>query len=442
MVRGVLASTSLFVLADVPFALFFILVIFLVGGWVALVPLIALPIALTAGLMFQHVIQKHTRENLSGNNRKAGLLVEAVDGAESLKANSAEWKLQGRWNELVEETSDSDQKIRTYSALAQNLTVALQQFSYVGLIATGAWLVTQNMLTMGGLLACSILSNRALMPIVQLPGVMVQWAHARAAIEGLDKIIALPSEADDAEHALAPQSLEGAIGFERVRFTYGMAKRLALEVERLEIKPGERVGLIGPIGSGKSTLLKLASGLYRPNEGKMFLNGMDMAMLTPAAVRETVGYLPQEARLFSGTLRDNLLLGLPDPGDDAILEAARKSGLIDLISGQPKGLSLEITEGGRGVSGGQKQLIALTRMLIAKPKAWLLDEPTGSMDADSEAKVVTLLKSVLGSHETAIVATHKTALLPMLTRLLVVQNGRIVMDGPRDPIMAKLSGKA
>lgn len=442
MVRGVLASTSLFVIADVPFALFFILVIFLVGGWVAVVPLIVLPVALGAGLMFQHVIQKHTRENLSGNNRKAGLLVEAVDGAESLKANSAEWKLQGRWNDLVAETCASDQEIRTYSALAQNLTVALQQFSYIGLIATGAWLVTENMLTMGGLLACSIISNRALMPIVQLPGVMVQWAHARAAIEGLDKIIALPSEDDTAEHALAPQSMEGAIRFERVRFTYGQAKRMALEVERLEIKPGERVGLIGPIGSGKSTLLKLASGLYRPNEGKMFLSGMDMDMLTPAAVRETVGYLPQEARLFSGTLRDNLLLGLPDPGDDVILEAARKSGLMDLVSGQPKGLGLEITEGGRGVSGGQKQLIALTRMLLAKPKSWILDEPTGSMDADSEARLVALLKNVLGPNESAIIATHKTALLPMLTRLLVIQGGRIVLDGPRDEVMAKLSGRA
>ncbi|MDO9226589.1 MAG: ATP-binding cassette domain-containing protein [Pseudomonadota bacterium] len=442
MVRGVLASTSLFVLADVPFALFFILVIFLVGGWVALVPLIALPVALGAGLIFQHLIQKHTRDNLAANNRKAGLLVEAVDGAESLKANSAEWKMQGRWNALVLEASASDQEIRTYSALAQNLTVALQQFSYIGLIATGAWLVTENLLTMGGLLACSIISNRALMPIVQLPGVMVQWAHARAAIEGLDKIIALPSEVDGAEHALVPQSLDGAIKFERVRFTYGMAKRLALEVERLEIKPGERIGMIGPIGSGKSTLLKLASGLYRPNEGKLFLSGMDMAMLTPAALREAVGYLPQEARLFSGSLRDNLLLGLPDPGDEAILEAARKSGLIDLIAGQPKGLGLEITEGGRGVSGGQKQLIALTRLLLAKPLVWLLDEPTGAMDADSEARVVALLKSVLGSQESAIVATHKTALLPLFTRLLMVQNGRIVMDGPRDEVMAKLSGKA
>jgi ATP-binding cassette subfamily C protein LapB len=168
---------------------------------------------------------------------------------------------------------------------------------------------------------------------------------------------------------------------------------------------------------------------------------MDMTMLAPLVVREVVGYLPQEARLFSGTLRDNLLLGLPDPGDESILDAARKSGLIELISGQPKGLGLEITEGGRGVSGGQKQLIALTRLLLAKPKVWLLDEPTGSMDADSEARVVALLKSQLGSQESALIATHKTALLPMLSRLLVVQNGRIVMDGPRDEVMAKLAGR-
>ncbi|MDP1717873.1 MAG: ABC transporter transmembrane domain-containing protein, partial [Burkholderiales bacterium] len=238
MVRGVLASTSLFVLADIPFAVFFIFVIALVGGWVVAVPIIALPIALVAGLMFQRAIQRHTRLNLAGNNRKAGLLVEAVDGAESLKANSAEWKVQARWNRLVAETAESDQSIRTYSALAQNLTVALQQFSYVALVALGAYFVTINELTMGGLLACTIISNRAMMPIVQLPGVMVQWAHARAAIEGLDQIIALPSETDDAAHALAPQALEGGLRFERVRFAYGMATRPALEVERLEIKPG------------------------------------------------------------------------------------------------------------------------------------------------------------------------------------------------------------
>jgi ATP-binding cassette subfamily C protein LapB len=442
MVRGVLASTSLFVLADVPFAVFFLVVILLVGGWVVVVPLVALPVALAAGLAFQRLIQKHTRENLAGNNRKAGLLVEAVDGAESLKANGGEWRLQKRWQALVRETGQSDQRIRDYSAMAQHLTALLQQLGYVALIAVGAWLATRNELTMGGLLACSIISNRAMLPIMQLPTVMVQWAHARAALEGLDKIIALPSEAEEAAHALTPEKLEGHYRFERVRFHYGLAHRQALEIAHLEIKPGERVGLIGPIGSGKSTLLKLASGLYRPSEGKLFLAGMDMALLHPAALREAVGYLPQDVRLFSGTLRDNLLLGLPDPGDEAILEAAQRNGLIQLIAGQPKGLSLEITEGGRGVSGGQKQLIALTRLILAKPRVWLLDEPTASMDGESEARIVQLLRDGLQSQDTLIVATHKMNLLPALTRLLVVQGGRVVLDGPRDEVMARLSGKA
>lgn len=441
MVRGVLASTSLFVIADVPFALVFLIVIALVGGWVAVVPLIALPIALVAGLMFQGAIQRHTRENLSASNRKAGLLVEAVDGAEALKANSAEWMIQARWNKLVAETSHADQSIRDYTSLSQNTTVGLQQLSYIALMAVGAYFVTENQLTMGGLLACSIIGNRALMPVVQLPGVMVQWALARAAIEGLEQVIALPNEADEAHQVLMPQSVEGGFRFERIRFAYGMAKRMALEVERLEIKPGERVGLIGSIGSGKSTLLKLASGMYRPAEGKAFLGGMDMALLAPLVVRETVGYLPQEVRLFSGSLRDNLLMGLPDPGEDAILEAARRTGLIDLVMGQPNGLALEITEGGRGVSGGQKQLIALTRLLLARPKVWLLDEPTGAMDSVSEARVVGLLRELAAEGVTLVVTTHKTALLPLLDRLIVLQGGRMLLDGPRDAVLAKLSGR-
>lgn len=441
MVRGVLASTSLFVVADVPFSLFFIAVIALVGGWVVVVPLVALPIALVAGLMFQGAIQRHTRENLSASNRKAGLLVEAVDGAEALKANSAEWKIQARWNRLVAETSHAEQSIRDYSSLSQNTTVGLQQLGYIALMAVGAYFVTENQLTMGALLACSIIGNRAMMPIVQLPGVMVQWALARAAIEGLEQVINLPNEADEAHHALMPQSLEGSFRFERMRFAYGMAKRMALEVERLEIRPGERVGLVGAIGSGKSTLLKLASGLYRPAEGKVFLGGMDMALLAPPVAREIVGYLPQEVRLFSGSLRDNLLMGLPDPGEDAILGAARRTGLIDLVMGQPKGLALEITEGGRGVSGGQKQLIALTRLLLARPKVWLLDEPTGSMDSVTEARVVALLRELAAEGATLVVTTHKTALLPLLDRLIVLQGGRMLLDGPRDAVLAKLSGR-
>lgn len=441
MVRGVLASTSLFVLTDVPFAIFFIAVIGLVAGWLVLIPLLAVPIALLAGLGFQRLIQRHTRSNIVAGNRKAGLLVEAVDGAESLKANSAEWTMLGRWNRLAVEAGESDFRARSHSGLSQNLTVALQQLSYVALVAVGAWMVANNELTMGGLLACTIISNRAMLPIVQLPGVMVQWAHASAAVEGLDQIIGLPNEADEAENTLAPQALPNGLRFERIRFVYGLSDRPALELPNLDIKPGQRVGLVGSIGSGKSTLLKLASAMYRPTEGKVFLGGMDLAMIAPAVARENIGYLPQDARLFSGTLRENLLQGLPDPGDEAILSAAQRTGLIELIAGQPKGLALPITEGGRGVSGGQKQLIMLTRTLLANPKVWVLDEPTGAMDSMTEARVVQLLGEVAATGATLIAATHKTALLPLFDRLIILQNGRILADGPRDAVLAKMSGK-
>lgn len=441
MVRGVLTSTSLFVLADVPFALFFLFVISVVGGTLVFVPLVTLPIGLFAGLMFQGAIQRNSRKNLAASNLKAGLLVEAVDGVETLKANAAEWSVQGRWNKLVNEVSQAEHGTRTFTALSQNLTMAFQQLSYIALVAFGAYLVAENKMSMGGLIACSIIGSRAMTPMVQLPGVMVQWAIARAALDGLDQIISLPNEDDDAHTALLPQALGADMQLERTKFVYGSSRRVAFEVDAFLIGPGEGVGLIGAIGSGKSTLLKMLSGLYRPADGKVFLGGIDMATLAPAVIRESIGYMPQEVRLFAGSLRENLIQGLPDPGDDALLNAAKRTGLIDLITSHPSGLALNLTEGGRGVSGGQKQLIALTRLLLANPKIWLLDEPTGAMDAVSEYKVVNLLRELAASGATLVITTHKTALLPVLSRLVVVQSGRLQVDGPRDAVMAKVSGK-
>jgi ATP-binding cassette subfamily C protein LapB len=440
-VRGVLASTSIFVLTDVPFGIFFVAVIVLLGGPVGLVPLVVLPLALLAGLGFQRSIRRHAQDTHNTSNRKTGLLVEAVDGAESIKAQGGEWAVQRRWNDLLHEGTASDQSLRDLGALSQNLTAALQQLGYIALIGVGAWLATRNELTMGALLACSILSNRALAPVVQLPGVMVQWAHARTALDGLDKLLELPNEEAEAGEQLAATPADAGLQFQQVRFAYGQAKRHAIEIEKLELKPGDRVGIVGPIGSGKSTLLKLASGLYKPNDGRVQLGGIDMQLLQPAVLREMVGYLPQDFRLLSGTLRDNLLLGLPDPGDEALLDAARRTGLLPLVSAHPKGLALPISEGGRGVSGGQRQLVGLTRLLLGRPRLWLLDEPTGSMDADHELRVLDLLRTAIGPDDTAIVSTHKTALLPLFNKLWVMQGGRIVIAGPRDDVMAQLSGK-
>lgn len=440
LIRSVLSSTTLFMLADVPFALFFVVVILVIGGWMAVIPLILIPFSLITGLLFQQKIVRYTRENQGQSNRKSGLLVESIDGAESLKANGAEWKIQGRWNNLVSEAGESDEKVRVFSTLSQHITVALQQLGYVGLIAFGAYLVTENQLTMGALIACSIISNRALSPIAQLPAILVQITQAKIAAEGLDKLISLPNEIDDQSHAIVPGKIDAGVRFEQAKFSYDHIDRVALEIAKLDIKAGEKVGVLGGIGSGKSTLLKLASGLYRPKEGRVFLGDLDMALISPQVLRESIAYLPQDMRLISGTLRDNLLQGLPDPGDETILDMARKTGLIDLIANHPKGLALPITEGGRGISGGQRQLIGLTRMVLAKPAILILDEPTASMDAVTETKVVTLLGELAASGVTLIIATHKSALLPVIDRLLVLQGGKFIIDGPRDLVMAKLSG--
>ncbi len=438
-VRGIMSSSSIFMLADVPFALFFIAIIGMVGGSMVLIPLLLLPVSLLTGLMFQRQIARHAKENQGQSNRKAGLLVETIDGAESLKANSAEWKLQGRWAQLVEAAGASDYQIKNLSSLSQHMTVSLQQLGYIGLVAVGAYMVSENQLTMGALIACTIINGRALSPIAQLPGLMVQWEHARAAIYGLDKLIALPNEIDDRVDGLTPGSSEGAIRLEHAQFGYGLASDNAVETGTIEIRSGEKIGIIGGIGSGKSTLLKLMSGMYRPAQGKVLLDGVDMALIAPAFLRETIAYLPQEIRLISGTLRDNVLQGLPDPGDEAVLRAASESGLLALISRHPKGLALPISEGGRGISGGQKQLVALTRMLLSTPRLLLLDEPTASMDATAEAKVVAILQARALAGATLLVATHKSALLPIVDRLLVMQGGRVVLDGPRDLVLAKLS---
>ena len=439
-VRTMLTSTTLFVLADVPFAIFFMLVIAAIGGALVWVPLMVLPLALGAGFLFQHVIAREARRMTVSGYRKNGLLVETLEGAESVRAAHAEWQLATRWNRLVDEVATADARIRNASAWSQNLVALLQQGGYVATVAFGAWLIVDYRLTMGALLAITIIANRAMAPIIQLPGLMVQWAHARAALDGIDQIVVLPNDLDPDAGRTAPETLAGDLRLEAATFAYG-AQRVVLDVENLQIAAGERVGVLGTIGSGKSALIKVLSGLYRPTAGRVLLGGVDMAALHPAYSREAIGYLPQDSRLVSGTLRENILLGLADPGDDAILDAARKTGLIDLVGRHPQGLALGITEGGRGVSGGQRQLIALTRLVLAKPRIWLLDEPTASMDNESELRVLQLLQSSVGPQDTLVVATHKSAFLPLLTRIIVIRDGRVVMDGARDLVLKALQSR-
>jgi ATP-binding cassette subfamily C protein LapB len=438
MVRNFMTSSTLFILADAPFVLFFIVVIYAVAGWLAFIPLLFLPVVIAIGLYAKWRISRYSGEQMDGANKKSGLLIETIDGIEAIKSVGGEWKMLGRWNNLTKDLSENELKIRTTTMQATSLTQALQQLCYIAMIAAGAYAITTGQITQGALIACSIISNRALSPIGQITGMMLQWQHAKEALKGLDQIMALERDRDPSHDLVIPETCWGNLSLDAATFSY-TDDVVALAPLTLTIKPGERVAIIGSVGSGKSTLIKLLSGLYKPSEGRSFLDGVDMMQMAPEFVREHLGYLTQDVRLFHGTLRENLVMGLPSPTDSQILAAAAATGLNLLIQSHPKGLGLPIMEGGRGLSGGQRQLVGLTRMLIAKPKVLILDEPTASMDNELEAYVMQSLFSKLAPSTTIVLATHKGSLLKLVNRVLVMAHGKVIADGSPDDVMKKMT---
>ena len=436
-VRAFLTSSTLFILADAPFALIFVLVIGLISWQVALVPLVMVPLSFLVGLSFRKPIERYTALNMAESNRKNGLLIEAIDGIESIKAANGEWKQLERWRQLTATIAEGELKMRSLSTLSSNMAQVMQQISYVGMVTVGAYLITLGDLTMGGLIACTIISGRALSPLAQLPGLIVQWKHAEIALKGLDSIMAMPSDRDPQTRLVVPLICEGNLRLEKVGFSYS-DKHPILEVPALSFVPGERVAILGAVGSGKSTLIKILSGLFKPSAGAVFLDNVDVNHLAPEFVREHMGFLPQDVRLFQGTLRENLALGLPSANDSQILRAAKLTGLDQVIQSHPKGLELDISEGGKGLSGGQRQLVGLTRMLLQQPRIMLLDEPTASLDGQLEARVMQHLFNDLAPQSLLIVVTHKPILLTHVNRVIVMDKGRVILDGPRDQVLARL----
>lgn len=441
-IRGFLSASTFYIFVDAPFGLFFILMIAFIGSpLAALVPLVFLGLALAFGFVMRDKIDEHAKQGTVAGNQKTGLLVEAIEGAETIKSGAGSWNFLSKWIDVTNEALHHEMSLKRISEKSAYISAMMQQISYIALIAVGAYLAAEGHMTMGALIACSILSGRALSPIGQIPGLLVQAAHSKAALEMLEKVYALEVDNHDLDRPLLPESVEGGFHFERVRFTYpGAAK--GLSIKSLKINPGEKVGLIGPVGAGKSTLLRLLSGMFRASEGRILLDNLDIDQISRSFLGERIGYLQQDHRLFSGTLRENLLIGIPDPGDEVLKNAAIRTGLLSVIAGHPKGLDLMIAEGGKGLSGGQRQLMAFTRLLLSRPNVWLLDEPTASMDAATESRCLNVLGESLRVQDTLVIVTHKSSLLNLVDRLIVIANHQIVMDGPRDEIIRKLSHSA
>ena len=439
MIRGFAYSATTYLLIDTPFALIFLTLILLIGGpLLAAIPLGFFIISLLLGLTFKRQTEQHTRESQAASNRKLGLLVEAVDSAETIKSQGLRWHFLNRWNALTQQNVVEDRKVRHINESATYYAATLQQLSYVLLVATGAYLAaTSTDLTSGGLIACSILSGRVLQPVTMLPGLLTQWANAKTALKGIEAIFKLQVDHHDTQSPLPLLSVQGSFALEKVSYAYP-GQLHPLQIPHLSIQAGEKIGVIGGIGSGKSTLLKLLAGLYKPAEGRVLLDNLDIQQVSRSHLSQHLGLLSQSVQLFAGTLKDNLIAGLMGITEESLREACQTTGLMSFVNSHPKGLEMPITEGGGGVSGGQRQLIGLTRMLLTRPAIWLLDEPTSSMDDDTERRTLSVLAGSVAASHTLIMVTHKASVLPLVNRLIVMAGGRIVIDGPRDAVLEHL----
>lgn len=441
-VRSFFTASTLFGLVDLPMTIIFISLIAFIGSpLVAVVPVVAAVIAIVMGLSARKRIDAIAAEGATASYYKTGLLVEAVEGVETIKAGAGNWKFLSRWLDVMNVTIKNDLDMKHTNDNLTYFTQMLQQVSYVGIVIVGSFVVIQGDMTMGGLIACSILGGRVLAPVMTLPSLLVQYSHAKAAKLNIESLFELEQDNHGVAYPLSPSRINGFYQCDNVVFHYKDNDRPAITINKLTIRPGERIAILGPIGSGKSTLLKVLAGLYAPTKGQVLLDGLDIHQVSRETLSERLGYLQQDHRLFQGTLRENLLIGMAAPDDDVLQDALIKTGLINLVASHSSGLDLPISEGGRGLSGGQKQLVAFTRLLLTKPNVFLLDEPTASMDNRQEQRCLQVLKQSLTEGQTFIVSTHKTALLELVDRLIIMDNQRIIMDGPKQAVLDGLRKK-
>jgi ATP-binding cassette subfamily C protein LapB len=437
-VREFFTASTIGTLADIPFILIFLMLVASIGGNLVWVLVIGGVLMVAPGFLFQKRMIALTQATQGASTRSAKLLYEAVFEHETVTTQRGEDRIRRIWQELVALTAAKSSDQRKLSSALTYWAQGVQQATYVTAVVVGAYKVFAGDFTVGTIIAVGILTSRTLGPLAQLSATMARWSNVKAALTGLEAI-ANAAQAEDATRTyLRRDRLQGAYEISNLEFRYDAQSAPTIEIAALAIPAGQHLAVLGTNGSGKSTLLRLLAGLYEPGRGRIRVDGIDMGQIHPRDLRRSVGYLGQEVRLLSGTIRDNLNMNQLERDDDRLYAALDFAGLGQFVRNHPRGLDLEIRELGEGLSVGQRQSIGWARLWLQNPQVVLLDEPTAALDQTLESTLVSRLHGWLEGR-TAVIATHRVPILQLTSRTLILQNGRMAVDGPRDAVLAHLT---
>lgn len=436
--RDFITSTTMTVLVDLPFVFIFLFVIYLIGGNLVWIPFIVVPLIFIIGLLLQWPLINLTRKSYQYASEKQATLFESLSAIETVKTTGAESILQSRWERIIKESSKNSMHLRFVANTSISITNLAQQIATIAIVIAGVYMITAGELTTGALIACTILTGRALAPMAQVSTLFTRYFQSVNALKSLNKIMQLDTDINEEEKFLHRPALKGDIEFKHVDFHYIDEEVNAITNINIKIKMGERVAIIGRVGSGKSTLGKLLLKLYLPTEGTILLDGTDYKQINPDDLRQQIGYVPQDIVLFYGSVRDNICVGVPYINDAALLKAAEVSGVTRFTNTHPKGFDRQVGEKGAELSGGQRQAIAIARALVNNPSILVLDEPTSAMDDNSEKQIKTQLNNYLTDENTLILVTHKVSMLELVNRIIVLEDGKIIADGSKEAVLNAL----
>jgi len=443
VVREFFAGATLSAVSDLPFIAMYVAMTFVIGGPLGWVLVLAIPLLISMALVIQSGLRRAMGANLRHQADLQGVIVEAVEGLEDLKAVGAQGRFLHRYEGATSAAAETALKARWMSGWTTNMSMVSQQAVTLVMLVWGVYLIHDKIITGGALIGAVMYGGRAIAPLSSVVGLATRYQGARAAMASLDKMMSLPTEREEGRTYITGHEVTGRIGLHEMSFSYPQTSDAAapqvLKNLTLGVKPGERIAILGRIGSGKSTILRIMAGLYQPTSGMVEVDGLDLRQIDPADYRMRVGFVSQEPRLFKGTLRENVTMGRPNLDTRRLAEVARVTGLDRVVASHPQGWELQVGEMGGLLSGGQRQLVALARCLITRPQILLMDEPTSSMDAQSEMMFLRQLREAAGTR-TLIMVTHRPAVLELVDRVMVVDGGRVVLDGPKAAVLAALSG--